>query len=226
MSARGGESQPLAWVDREIAVLDRAAVDHLQRLEGVADRTRVGTGREQVVDESLHVTTLDLGEPGTAERGEDVETKRALVLAHDRRLVPLAGLRAGRAARDSLDEGLCGLKERPRRAGEADALRSLRLRPSPPATRFAERPESLRDLALADRVVRRDAVTGIAVAALAATRGARAGVTDFDPLGHQARPTVALVALRSNQRSSSATVIRMRRPRRTKRSSSSTWSSK
>ena len=218
--------EPLARVDCEVAVLDRAPVDHLQRLERIPDRARVGTRGEQLVDEALHVAPLELRELHAAERGEDVETQRALVLADNGRLVPLAGPRADRAARDPADECLCGVDEGLRGPGQPHAFGRLGVGRRAPAARLSERLERLRDLAFADRVVRGDAIARLAVTALAGLRSARPGVADFDSLGHQARLTLTRVALRSNQRSSSARAIRIRRPRRTTRSSSMTCSSR
>ncbi len=223
-AARSRQPKPLARIDGEVAVFDRAPVDHLERLERVPDRARIGAGGEQLIGEPLDVASLDPREPRAAERGEDVEAKRALVLAHDQRLVPLAASRPNGAGGDPIDEGLCGLEERLRCTGETNTLRRLLMRPSAPATSLGKRFERLRDLPLADRVVRRHAIAGAAVAALAVSRGARAGVTDFDPLGYQ--PPRARVDARSNQRSSSASATRIRRPRRTIRSSSMTCSSK
>src|SRR6266508_702424 len=217
--AAGSRSRSHGLTARSPSSIARS-VDHLERLERVADRARIGTRREEFVGEALDIAPLNPRETRTAERGEDVKAERALILAHDRRLVPPAGPRADRSARESVDEGLCGLEERLRRACEPHTLRRLRLSSSAPTTCFAECPEGLRDLALADRVVSRDAVARLAVAASAFARGARSGVTDFDSLGHQLpRPTVARAAARSSQRSSSATATRIRRPRRTTRSS-------
>jgi hypothetical protein len=112
------------------------------------------------------------------------------------------------------------------RRGEHPSPR-LRLSASAPATSLSEAAERLRDLPLADRVVRRDAIARTAVAAFAVSRGARARVANFNPLGHQLlRATLARAAARSNQRSSSASATRIRRPRRTTRSSPMTCSSK
>jgi hypothetical protein len=189
-------------------------------------RSRRPRAAEQVVGDALDVAPLDAREPRAAEGGEDVEAKRALVLADDGGPVAFSGLRADRAARDPVDEGLCSLEKRLGGAGETNTLRRLRLGRCAPATRVAEGLECLRDLALADRVVSRDAIARTAVAALAASRRTRAGVADFDSLSHQARPTLARVPFRSNQRSSSARAMRMRRPRRTTRSSPMTCSSR
>ncbi len=168
-TACGWEAEPLARVDGDVAVLDRASEDDLERLERVPDRARVGSRGEQLVCELLEVAPLNLRELGAAEGGEDVESERALVLADNGGLVPFTRPRADRAARHAVDERLCGLAERLRRAAESNALRRLRLSRRTPAAGLSERPECLRDLALADRVVRCPAVARLAVAAPAGT---------------------------------------------------------
>ena len=80
-------------VDREVAVLDRAAEDHAQRHQRVAHGRRVEALAEEVVGEALDVAALDVAEPLRAELGEDAVAERALVAADRARLVDVAGPR-------------------------------------------------------------------------------------------------------------------------------------
>jgi hypothetical protein len=89
-SADRRKPETLAGAECEVAVFDRQAVDHPQRLERVTDRARVGAAGEHAVDERLDVAALDPREANAAENGEDVQPQRSLVLANHGRLVLVA----------------------------------------------------------------------------------------------------------------------------------------
>lgn len=72
-----------ARVDRYVSVLDRPAEDHAQGHERVADRRRVPSLGEQVVDDPLDVAVLHVAQPGSTEVRDDVVAQRRLV-ASDR----------------------------------------------------------------------------------------------------------------------------------------------
>ena len=73
----GGEVEAAGRVRIDVAGAERAAVDHLQRLERVSDRGRVETVGGELVDEALHVARLNVCELRAGERRQTKPRCRA-----------------------------------------------------------------------------------------------------------------------------------------------------
>ena len=89
-AAYGGKLDSADRVDGHLPACKGAAVDRAKRDERVADRARVASLREHLVDEVLDVEAGDLRQPCPAELGQDAQADRSLVAAQDTRLVRVA----------------------------------------------------------------------------------------------------------------------------------------
>ncbi len=122
-------------IEREVAVVDRAAEDDSERHQGVPHGRRVEAGPEQLVREALDVAALDVRELLPAEDGQDAVSKGPLVAANHARLVHLTGSRPDASGSHALDEILGRLAHRRRGRCSHRPTANRRLRLGPPGAR-------------------------------------------------------------------------------------------
>jgi hypothetical protein len=123
LAAHSREAHAGARVDGHVTVLDRAAEDHAQRHDRVADRRRARAGGEHLVGERLHVAAAHVGELRAGEQRQDPVTERLLVATDDGRLVDVARAVAHQTGAHAGEESVGGLLDgRGRRRAEAAAL--------------------------------------------------------------------------------------------------------
>jgi len=179
-----GELEPSGRVDGDLAARDSAAEDRPHGQQRVADRRRLVTGSEQLVDERLELPALDVGELRLPELWDHAEAQRLLVPADGARLVDVAGAVADRAVGGGGEPDLRYLRERHAARRTQRPATQLAERVRSPRLGLGERGERLADLLLVPRAPDLGAVgrptvavpTGAAPAA-AAVPHLNAGVT-------------------------------------------------